>query len=217
MKTVLIIGIGHFGSHLAERFSELGNEVMIVDRSEQQMKRLVPYVTSAQIGDCTDEEVLKSLGIKNFDVCFVCIGDNFQSSLEVTSMLKELGAALVVSKANDEIHAKFLMRNGADSVVYPERDMALRIAARYTANNVVDYIGLSDDVSIYEIPVAEHWVGKTVKELDFRANYNVNILAIKKDEKMELLMTGDHRLAADEHLLVIGDQSKLQRFLKKID
>ena len=156
MKTVLIIGIGHFGSHLAERFSELGNEVMIVDRSEQQMKRLVPYVTSAQIGDCTDEEVLKSLGIKNFDVCFVCIGDNFQSSLEVTSMLKELGAALVISKANDEVHAKFLLRNGADNVVYPERDMAMRIAARYTANNVVDYIGLSDDVSIYEIPVAEH-------------------------------------------------------------
>lgn len=217
MKTVLIIGIGHFGSHLAERFSELGNEVMIIDRDEEQMKHIIPYVTSAQIGDCTDEEVLRSLGIKNFDVCFVCIGDNFQSSLEVTSMLKEMGATLVVSKANDDVHAKFLLRNGADSVVYPERDMAFRIATRYTANNVVDYIGLSDDVSIYEIPVAPQWVGKTIKEVDVRANYQVNILAIKKGEKMELLMSGDHVLAANEHLLVIGDQSKLQRFLKKID
>ncbi|MEG0751406.1 MAG: TrkA family potassium uptake protein [Oscillospiraceae bacterium] len=217
MKTVLIIGIGRFGSHLAERFSELGNEVMIIDQNENQMKKLLPYVTSAQIGDCTDTDVLKSLGIRNFDVCFVCIGDNFQSSLEVTSLLKELGAKLVVSKANDDIHAKFLLRNGADSVVYPERDMALRIAARYTANNVVDYIGLTDDVSIYEIPVARQWVGRSIRELDFRANYKVNILAIKKVGDMELLMSADHVIKQDEHLLVIGYQLDLQKFLKKID
>ena len=208
MKTVLIIGIGRYGAHLAERFAKLGNEVMIVDKQEDQLRKLLPYVTNAQIGDCTDEEVLKSLGVRNFDICFVCIGDDFQSSLETTSLLKEMGAKLVISKASDDIHAKFLLRNGADSVVYPERDMALRVAARYTANHVVDYVGLSDDVSIYEIPVLETWVGKTIREVDFRKTYKVNILSIKKGEDV---------FSADEHLLVIGYQNELQKFLKKID
>ena len=217
MKTDLIIGIGRFGSHLAERFAKLGNEVMIVDQNEENLKKLLPYVTSAEIGDCTDEEVLKNLGIRNFDICFVCMGDDFQSSLEITSMLKELGAKMVISKANDDIHAKFLLRNGADSVVYPERDMALRIAARYTANNVVDYVGLSDDVSIYEIPVMEQWVGKTIKEIDFRKTYKVNILSVKKGGEMSLVMDPEHVFSSDEHLLVIGYQSELQKFLKRID
>lgn len=217
MKTVLIIGIGRYGAHLAERFAKLGNEVMIVDKQEDQLRKLLPYVTNAQIGDCTDEEVLKSLGVRNFDICFVCIGDDFQSSLETTSLLKELGAKLVISKASDDIHAKFLLRNGADSVVYPERDMALRVAARYTANHVVDYVGLSDDVSIYEIPVLETWVGKTIREVDFRKTYKVNILSIKKGEDMTLVMDPEHEFSADEHLLVIGYQNELQKFLKKID
>lgn len=217
MKTVLIIGIGNFGAHLAARFTDLGNEVMIVDRNEENLKKLLPCVTSAQIGDCTDEEVLKSLGIKNFDMCFVCIGDNFQSSLEVTSLLKEYGAKMVVSKATDDVHAKFLLRNGADSVVYPERDMAMRIAARYTANNVVDYIGLTDDASIYEIPVLEQWAGKSVMEVDFRRNYRINILAIKRADKLELLLNADHVLSRDENLMVVGYKKDLQRFLKKID
>lgn len=217
MKTVLIIGIGRYGAHLAERFAKLGNEVMIVDKQEDQLRKLLPYVTNAQIGDCTDEEVLKSLGVRNFDICFVCIGDDFQSSLETTSLLKEMGAKLVISKASDDIHAKFLLRNGADSVVYPERDMALRVAARYTANHVVDYVGLSDDVSIYEIPVLETWVGKTIREVDFRKTYKVNILSIKKGEDMTLVMDPEHVFSADEHLLVIGYQNELQKFLKKID
>ena len=217
MKTVLIIGIGRFGGHLAERFAKLGNEVMIVDKEEENLRKLLPYVTNAQIGDCTDEEVLKSLGVRNFDSCFVCIGDDFQSSLETTSLLKEMGAKMVVSKASDDIHAKFLLRNGADSVVYPERDMALRVAARYTANHVIDYVGLSDDVSIYEIPVLEQWVGRTIREIDFRKTYKVNILSIKKGEEMTLVTDPDHAFSADEHLLVFGYQNELQKFLKKID
>ena len=217
MKTVLIIGIGRYGGHLAERFAKLGNEVMIVDKEEENLRRLLPYVTNAQIGDCTDEEVLRGLGVRNFDVCFVCIGDDFQSSLETTSLLKEMGAKMVVSKASDDIHAKVLLRNGADSVVYPERDMALRVAARYTANNVVDYVGLSDDVSIYEIPVMEPWIGKTIREVDFRKTYKVNILSIKRGEEMSLVMDPEHVFSADEHLLVIGYQNDLQKFLKKID
>ena len=124
MKSVLIVGIGRFGRHLAKKFVELGNEVMIVDNDEEKISELIPIVTTAQIGDCTNEEVLRSLGVRNFDICFVCIGNNFQSSLEVTSLLKELGAKHVISKANREIHAKFLLRNGADVVVYPEKDLA---------------------------------------------------------------------------------------------
>ncbi len=217
MKTVLIIGIGRYGGHLAERFAELGNEVMIVDKDEERLRALLPYVTNAQIADCADEEVLKSLGIRNFDVCFVCIGSNFQASLEVTSMLKEMGAKLVVSKASDDVHAKFLLRNGADSVVYPERDVAMRVATRYTADNVIDYFGLSDDVSIYEIPVNEAWVGKSIRELEFRKAYKVTILAIKDGETMSLVMDPEHVFTAQEHLLVIGHQRNLQKFLKKLD
>ena len=139
MKTMLVIGIGRFGKHLATRLSELGNEVMIVDKREDKISELLPVVTRAQIGDCTDEKLLRSLGIGNFDVCFVCIGDNFQASLEITSLLKDLGAEHVVSKADRVIHEKFLLRNGADEVIHPERDMALRAARKYSAHNVFDF------------------------------------------------------------------------------
>ena len=128
MKTILVIGLGRFGTHLIRKFDELDDEVMAVDSSEEKINSIMPYVTSARIGDCTNEDTLKSLGIRNFDICFVCIGDNFQNSLEITSMLKEMGAKKVISKASTNIHAKFLLRNGADEVVYPERDSAYKLA-----------------------------------------------------------------------------------------
>lgn len=152
MKTVLIIGMGRFGQHLCRKMLKLNNEVMIVDRNEEAMEDLLPLVTNVKIGDCTNEEVLHSLGIGNFDLCFVCIGTNFQSSLEITSLLKEAGAKYVISKATRDIQAKFLLRNGADAVVYPEKDIAERIAVRYSADNVFDYIELDEEYSIYEIP-----------------------------------------------------------------
>ena len=150
MRTMLVIGMGRFGQYLARHFSELGNEVMIVDKNEENIRPMLEYATNAQIADCTDVDVLKNIGVSNFDVCFVCIGIDFQSSLEITSMLKELGAREVVSKASDDIHAKFLLRNGADRVVYPERDMASRMAERYSAENALDYVGLSGDVGMYD-------------------------------------------------------------------
>ena len=157
MKTVLIIGMGRFGQHLCRKMLKLNNEVMIVDRNEEAMEDLLPLVTNAKIGDCTNEEVLHSLGIGNFDLCFVCIGTNFQSSLEITSLLKEAGAKYVISKATRDIQAKFLLRNGADAVVYPEKDIAERIAVRYSADNVFDYIELDEEYSIYEIPPLREW------------------------------------------------------------
>lgn len=151
MKSILIIGMGRFGTHLCMDLSKLDNEIMIVDREEEKLEDLLPYVTSAKIGDCTNEKVMKSLGVGNFDLCFVCIGSNFQSSLEITSLLKEFGASYVVSKANRDIHAKFLLRNGADEVIYPDRDIAEKVAVRFSANQVFDYVELGDGYSIYEV------------------------------------------------------------------
>lgn len=217
MRTMLVIGMGRFGQYLAKHFSELGNEVMIVDKNEENIRPMLEYATNAQIADCTDVDVLKNIGVSNFDVCFVCIGIDFQSSLEITSMLKELGAREVVSKASDDIHAKFLLRNGADRVVYPERDMASRMAERYSAENALDYVGLSGDVGMYEIPVLKSWQGKTIREVNFRETYKVNIIAVRVGKQLELLMDADRVLKDSESLLIVGHQDQLQKFLKRID
>ena len=193
MKSVLIIGIGRFGRHLARKFVELGNEVMIVDIEEEKMSEIVSIVTTAQIVD-----VLKSLGVRNFDICFVCIGDNFQASLEITSLLKELGAKHVVSKANREIHAKFLLRNGADDVVYPEKDIAEKAAIRYSADHVFDYIELTPEYSIAEIPPVSGWIGKTIAEISVRGKYQMSILAIKENGEILPLPKADHVFREEE-------------------
>ena len=216
MKSILIIGMGRFGHHLTINFSRLGNEVMIVDEKEEELEDLLPYVTSAKIGDCTNEAVLQSLGIGNFDICFVCIGTNFQSSLEITSMVKEMGAKYVVSKANRDIPAKFLLRNGADEVIYPDRDIAEKLAVRFSANNLFDYIELTDEFSIYEIPPLEHWAGRTIKECNIRAKYHINIVATKAGSKVKPMPGPEHEIKKDEHLMVIGRKSDIDKILKQI-
>ena len=216
MKTVLIIGMGRFGQHLCRKMLKLNNEVMIVDRNEEAMEDLLPLVTNAKIGDCTNEEVLHSLGIGNFDLCFVCIGTNFQSSLEITSLLKEAGAKYVISKATRDIQAKFLLRNGADAVVYPEKDIAERIAMRYSADNVFDYIELDEEYSIYEIPPLREWIGKTIGEVDFRARLNSSIIGTKLNGITSFLPGADHVFRADEHLMVIGKKKDIDKILKHL-
>ncbi len=216
MKSILIIGMGRFGNHLCKYLAELGNQIMIVDQEEERLEAMLPYVISAKIGDCTNESVLKSLGISNFDICFICIGTNFQSSLEITSMVKELGAKWVVSKATRDIHAKFLLRNGADEVVYPDRDLAEKIAVRYSANHVFDYIELTDEFSIYEIPPLAEWVGKSIKELSIRNRYKINILATKEDGEAKLMPGADYVIQANEHLMIIGRKSDVDKLLEKI-
>lgn len=216
MKTVLIIGMGRFGQHLCRKMLKLNNEVMIVDRNEKAMEDLLPLVTNAKIGDCTNEEVLHSLGIGNFDLCFVCIGTNFQSSLEITSLLKEAGAKYVISKATRDIQAKFLLRNGADAVVYPEKDIAERIAVRYSADNVFDYIELDEEYSIYEIPPLREWIGKTIGEVDFRARLNSSIIGTKLNGITSFLPGADHVFRADEHLMVIGKKKDIDKILKHL-
>ena len=216
MKSILIIGLGRFGTHLCKDLSRLNNEIMIVDQDESRLEDLLPLVVSAKIGDCTNEKVLKSLGIGNFDVCFVCIGNNFQSSLEVTSQLKELGAKYVVSKANRDIHAKFLLRNAADEVVYPDSDIAEKIAVRFSANQVFDYTELGNGYSIYEIAPLPGWIGKTVKEVNFRAVYNANIIGVKADGSMKLTPGPDYVFQQDEHLMILGHQSDVEEIVKKL-
>lgn len=213
MKTVLIIGLGKFGRRLCENMLRLGNEVMIIDKNEAALEDLVPIATSSKIGDCTNVEVLKSLGLKNFDIVFVCTSENFQSSLEVTSLVKELGAKHVISKADREIHAKFLLRNGADEVVYPDRDIADKLARRCSINNLFDYIELTDGYAIYEIPVKKEWIGKSILDINFRRKYGANILGIKFGGKTKLTPGADHVFKENEHLMVLAAQDVIKKLV----
>lgn len=212
MKSILVIGIGRFGKHLALKFAQLGNEVMAVDKEEARVNEVCEAVTAARIGDCKDESVLRELGVNNFDLCFVCTSSDFQSSLEVTSLLKELGAKYVISKADRDIHAKFLLRNGADEVVYPERDMALRTAMRLSARNAFDYIAMGEDYAIFEVQTPESWVGKTIGEVAVRTRYNLNVIAAKRGNRIMPLTSAEHRFNAEEHLILSGSKKDFERF-----
>ena len=216
MKSILIIGIGRFGQHLATNLMDLGNDVMIVDQNEEKLEDLLPVVTSAKIGDCTKEDVLRSLGVSNFDVCVVCIGTNFQSSLEITSLLKELGAKYVISKATRNVQAKFLLRNGADEVIYPEKDLAEKLAVKVTANHVFDYIEMGE-YGIYEIPPHKDWIGKSIKEVNFRVKYHVSILGTKMNGETNLLPPADHVFKEEEHLMVIGKNADVEFILRHLN
>lgn len=215
-KSILIIGIVRFGRYLACKFAELGNEVMIVDQSEEKISDLLSIVTSAQIGDCTNVKVLKSLGVSNFDICFVCIGSNFQAAIEITSQLKDIGAPYVIAKADRELHKKFLLRNGADEVVYPEKEIANKTAVRLSANHVFDYIELTPDYCIFEIPPLKSWVNKTISQVAVRSNYGINILAAKKGEQVSPLPDVNYVFKEDEHIIVAGNRVVLVDLLKKI-
>ena len=211
MKSVLLIGLGRFGRHIAVKLDQMHHEIMAVDKNEDRVNSVLPYVTNAQIGDATNEEFMESLGVNNFDVCIVAIGDDFQSSLETTSLLKELGAKLVVSRAARDVHAKFLLRNGADEIVYPEKQVAYWTAIRYTADHILDYIELDDDHAIYEISVPGKWIGKTVKEIDVRRKYGINIMAIKRAGTMQMNITPDTFFSKDDTVFVLGNTKDIQK------
>lgn len=210
-KSVLLIGLGRFGKYIAMKLHELGHEVMGVDENEERVNDAMPYVTDGQIGDSTNEALLKSLGVKNYDVCIVTIGGDFQSSLETTCLLKELGAQKVVSRAEQDVQAKFLLRNGADEIIYPEKQLATWAAIRYSSDHILDYIELGDSCSIFEVSVPSAWVGKSVVEIDIRRKYNVNIIATKKGGKINAVVTADTILSGDETLLVLGDYKALRK------
>ena len=211
MKSILLIGLGRFGRHIAQELNELGHQVMAIDSNEDRVNAVLSYVTNAQIGDSTSEYFLRSLGVGNFDVCIVTIGGNFQSSLETTSLLKELGAKLVVSRAERDVQAKFLLRNGADEVIYPEKQIANWAAIRYTADHIHDYIEVDDSHAIFEVEVPGDWIGKTIGELDIRKKYSISILAIKTDGKMNMAIGPDMELSSEDTLLVLGTYRDMQK------
>lgn len=211
MKSFLLIGLGRFGKHIAMNLNKLGHEVMAVDINEENINEVLPYVTNAQIGDSRNDEFLKSLGIKNFDVCIVAIANDFRSSLETTSDLKEFGAKFVVARALDDVHAKFLLNNGADEILYPEKQFARNAAIKYGSKNILDYVELDDAHSIFEVEVPKSWINKNIGQIDIRRKYGINILAIKKDSKLKLIHSPDTVLSSDITLLVLGEYKDVQK------
>ena len=211
MKSILLIGIGRFGKHIAMDLHRLNHQVMVVDDNEERINELLPYVTNAQIGDSTNRDFLESLGVNNFDVCFVAIGKDFQSSLETTCTLKELGAKLVVSRAASDVHAKFLLRNGADEVIYPEKQIAKWASIRYSSDHILDYIELDESHAIFEVSVPQAWLGKSILQLDVRRKYDINIMGIKRGGRMNVSVSPDTLLTEDITLLVLGEYKALQK------
>lgn len=211
MKNILLIGAGRFGWHIAVQLSQLGHQVMAIDTNEERINNVLPFVTNALIGDSTNVEFLRSLDIRNFDVCIVTISSNFQNSLETTSLLKELGAKCVVSRAERDVQAKFLLRNGADNVVYPEKQVAKWAAIRYTADHIFDYIEVDEQHAIFEVQVPAAWVGKSVGELDIRRKFGINILGIKRAGKTDVSVTPDTILSGDITILALGEYKALQK------
>ena len=211
MKSILLIGLGNFGMMIAKKIHELGHEVMAIDKNEDRVNEVLPYVTNAMIGDSTSEAFLSSLGINNYDVCIETIGGDFQSSLETTCLLKELGGKKVVSRADREVQEKFLLRNGADEVVNPQKQIANWAAIRYTSDHILDYIKLDDSHAIFEVDLPSDWIGKSIIDVNIRPKYGINILAIKENGDMNLSIDPKEAFRENQTLLVLGEQKALQK------
>lgn len=214
MKNILVIGAGRFGTYLMQKLQAQGDEILCIDNQEERLQKVLPYVTSSLIGDATDPDFMKSVGVEAFDLCVVSIGDDFQSSLEATSLLKELGAKFVISRASRGVHEKFLLRNGADEVVYPEKFMAKWAAIRFSSSNVKDYIPVPGDYSIFEVEVPSSWVGKSMIDLKIRQNMRLNVLAVK-NTKDDFNMDYDpsEPFKQGQTVVIIGSDADLRKHL----
>lgn len=215
MKSFLVIGMGSFGHHLCRALVEQKCEVMAVDQNGETLEDVLPLVVSAKVGDCTNEEVLRSFSVESFDACFVCLGDsNVLGSLQISSLLKELGAKKVFSKADDDMQAKFLLRNGADHVIYPEREAAVRLAISESSDSIFDCIPLTEDHSIYELEPMDRWIGKSLKELNFRVKYHLTVIAVKRGNVVIPNLSPDYAFRKDEHLLVLGRIEDIRKVIR---
>ena len=215
MKSVLLIGMGKFGQTLGEKLLSMGNEVMIVDKDEETVNQLASKYTDALIANCMNEDNLRALDIPSFDICIVAIGDDFQSSLEITSILKDLGAKWIISKASTDIQRKFLLRNGANEVVYPDRDIAEKLAVKINSAKIFDYIELNDEYSIFEIAVPNSWTGKKLVDLNPRKKYGMNLLTVKKGKDVVPSLGPDYVFEQGDHMLVFGKTEKILSFTNK--
>ena len=214
MKSILIIGLGRFGRHMAEKFSEQNNDVMAIDINEERVNNVLSIVTNALIGDATNERFMETVGVRDFDLCVVAIGDNFQSSLETTALLKDLGAKFVLARASRDVHAKFLLRNGADDVIYTEKETAERLAVKYGSDNIFNYIELNDEYSIYEIAVPAAWLNKSILKVNVRSKYGISILATKQGNNIFPLPKPEHVFTDSETLMILGKNEDISRFIK---
>lgn len=204
MKSILVIGLGRFGRHMAKKFSEQNNDVMAIDINEERINNVLSVVTNALIGDATNERFMETIGVRDFDLCVVAIGDNFQSSLETTALLKDLGAKFVLARASRDVHAKFLLRNGADDVIYTEKETAERLAVKYGSDNIFNYIELNDEYSIYEIAVPSSWLNKSILKVNVRSKYGISILATKQGNNIYPLPKPEHVFTDSESLMILG-------------
>lgn len=214
MKSILIIGLGRFGRHMAKKFSEQNNDVMAIDINEERINNVLSVVTNALIGDATNERFMETIGIRDFDLCVVAIGDNFQSSLETTALLKDLGAKFILARASRDVHAKFLLRNGADDVIYTEKETAERLAVKYGSDNIFNYIELNDEYSIYEIAVPSSWLNKSILKVNVRSKYGISILATKQGNNIFPLPKPEHVFTDSESLMILGKNEDVSRFIK---
>ncbi len=215
MSKILLIGMGKFGQILGEKLLEVGDEVMIVDKDEERINRFAPKYADALIANCMEEENLRTLDIPSFDACVVAIAEDFQSSLEITSLLKELGAKHVVSKASTEIQRKFLLRNGADEVIYPDYDMAEKLAVTLHSTKVFDYIELNEENSIMEVSVPSRWAGKRLADVNPRKNHGLNLLTVRKQETLITELNADYVFEDGDHMLVFGNTERILKFTNK--
>lgn len=214
MKSILIIGLGRFGRHMAKKFSEQNNDVMAIDINEERINNVLSVVTNALIGDATNERFMETIGVRDFDMCVVAIGDNFQSSLETTALLKDLGAKFILARASRDVHAKFLLRNGADDVIYTEKETAERLAVKYGSDNIFNYIELNDEYSIYEIAVPSSWLNKSILKVNVRSKYGISILATKQGNNIFPLPKPEHVFTDSESLMILGKNEDVSRFIK---
>ncbi|MBQ2663296.1 MAG: TrkA family potassium uptake protein [Clostridia bacterium] len=210
MKSVLIIGIGEFGKNIAKEMNNLGCEVMAVDISEPHINEILPYVTNAIIGNSTSREFVKSLSVHEYDVCIVSVGNHFQTLLETTTLVKELGAKRVIARASDDVQMKFLLRNGADEVVYPEKQMAMRIATKYASDSILDFVQLDNNYTLYQMKAPKEWYGQTVQQLDVRKKYNINIISIKRGIGV-FMPAAETEIIPEDKVFVMGEVESIKR------
>ncbi|MEW4368237.1 potassium channel family protein [Paenibacillus kandeliae] len=208
-KQYAVIGIGRFGSSIAKTLSEMGFDVLAIDSDEHRVQEVSAIVTQAVVADSTDEEALRAIGLRNFDVVVVAIGEDIQSSILTTLILKEMEIPTILVKAQNDLHAKVVQRIGADKVIFPERDMGVRVAHHLTSPNVLDYIELSDDYSIVEMLASEAMVGQNLIELNIRARYSCNVMAIKRNNHMNIAPAPQERLEKDDILVIVGQKHDL--------
>ncbi|MCT4565910.1 MAG: TrkA family potassium uptake protein [Maledivibacter sp.] len=214
-KQFVIVGCGRFGSSVAKTLYNMDHEVLVVDRNEETIQSVADHVTHAVQADATDENSIKSLGIRNFDVAVVTIGSNIQSSILVTLMVKELGVKYVVAKAQNELHAKVLYKIGADRVVFPEREMGVRVAHNLVSSNIMDYIELAPDYSIVEVATLNEWIGKSLRELNMRSTYGINVMAIKHGPNIDISPSATDLIEEGDVLVVIGHNDDIQKIEKR--